>query len=416
MQPEGERELEPKRVSSFQAWLDGLVGAGSPRGEVGLQLSEELFAALGRPQDSAISVHVVGTAGKGSVVGLLTDRLVASGLRVATHQSPHVHDVRERFLLDGALPAWPVVLDAADAVMESAVEVTRRLGRPPSYFAATAAMAWELGRRHEAEIFVIEAGIGGRFDATNVIGRDDTITVVTAVGLDHVDVLGSTIEEIAAEKAAVLEGRSDVVLGPQPDGLAEAVVRRMAEGFGSVVHPVVGVFGDWKEEAMATVDVAAARVEERLARHIPSVAMRLPPGRFESLDVGRRSLILDGAHNPMKLDALVRSLPDRGVDCVVVAVGRGKNLDECAAALARLPAPMIATEFGPPRIVEAGPRSWPASALAAALRRHGAAAEDAPTPELAATAALAATEAGDTILVTGSFLHLTGLRDQFGQG
>ena len=397
---------------AFQDWLDGLVAAGSLRGEAGLERAVGLLARLGDPQNRALTIHVVGTAGKGSVVGLLTNRLVAAGVAVSTHQSPHVHDVRERFLLDGRLPEWTVVLEAVEPIVAAAEAVKRELGRPPSFFAVTAAVAWELGRRHDVDVHVIEAGIGGRLDATNVIRRDDVITVVTAIGLDHVDVLGPTVEKIAAEKAAVLEGRRDVVLGPQPDPGAAAVVTRMADGFGCAVHRVDGVFADWRQEAVATVEVTAALLEERLGRALPAVTMRLPAGRFEILDIGARVVILDGAHNPMKLDALGRSLATKRPACVVAAVGEAKDLDECAAALASLGPLLIATEFGPTGHAGAGPRSWPATALAAALHDNGAAVEAAPTAEGAAVAAHRATSAGDTILVTGSFLHLSHVRDR----
>ncbi len=402
--------MQPERVAAFRGWLVGLVDARSSRGQARFELAVELFARLDDPQNSAPAVHIVGTAGKGSVAGLLTDRLVGAGLRVATHQSPHVHDVRERFLLQGRLPEWAAVLAAAEPVVEAVAAVERDFGRTPSFFAATAALAWELGRRHDVELFVIEAGIGGRLDATNVIRRSDVLTVVTAIGLDHVEVLGTTVQSIATEKAAVLEGRNDVVIGPQPHPEADEAVRRVAAEVDCAVHAVDGVFADWKQEAEATVDVVAEMLARHLGRRFPPVAVRFPPGRFETLDVGERRLILDGAHNPMKLGALRRYLGADQPACGVVAVGRNKDLRQCATALAELSPLLIVTEFG---AGGAGPRSWPAPELAAVLHDLGSSAEVAITPEAAAAAALGATNKGDTLLVTGSFLHLSDVRDQF---
>jgi folylpolyglutamate synthase/dihydropteroate synthase len=114
----------------------------------------------------------------------------------------------------------------------------------------------------------------------------------------------------------------------------------------------------------------------------------------------------------MKLDALRRCFVADRPACVVAAVGRSKNLKECAVALARLGPLFVVTEFGPAEAAGAGPRSWPASELGAALRRHGSSVEVAPTPEAAAVAVLGATKRDDTILVTGSFLHLSDVRDQ----
>ena len=393
-------------------WLTGLVAAGPARRAPSRRAAGRLMAELGMPQDEPFGVHVVGTAGKGTTAGLLTARLADAGVPVVTHMSPHVHDLRERFLLDGELPAWPDVLSAADDVVAAANRLGPGAG--PSYFAATAAIAWVLGREHGVEVAVVEAGIGGRDDATNVMTRPDVITVITAIGLDHTDVLGPTVEAIAAEKAAVLHGRRDGVLAAQPEKAAAEVVRRVADGAGCRLHEVEPT-PDWRTAAEATVEAVVPLLESRLGRGLPPTDHRLPPGRLEEIEVQDRRLVIDGAHNPMKLTALADSLQDRPRPAVVIAaVGQGKDLAECARLLAALGELVVATEFGGSD--RSGPRSHPGERLAAEVVSSGGRAVAAPRLSDAVRLARAETTAEDTILVTGSFLHLAEVVDAIRRG
>lgn len=393
----------------LRGWLDGLLVDPPARGVAAQEVARRLLAGLGDPQNRFPAVHLVGTAGKGTVAALLTDRLTGAGVGVVTHMSPHVHDLRERFLVDGSLPAWPDVLDAAAAVVDAANGLQQATGARPTYFAATAAIAWELGRRSGAEIAVIEAGIGGRHDATNVMARADVLTVITAIGVDHTDALGPTVEAIAAEKAAVMAGRSDAVVGPQPDPGAAAVIEAVARAERCRLHRV-GATQDWIEAAAMTVETAAPLLEARLGRDLPPAAISLPPGRMERRQIGDRMVILDGAHNPLKLEALQRAMAG-GVRpaAVVAAVGAGKDLSGCAEVLARMGRLVVATDFGDRG--RPGPRSHPAADLAAAVSAAGGQAAAAREVRDAAVRAVGGSAPGDTIVVTGSFLHLAAAVD-----
>jgi dihydrofolate synthase / folylpolyglutamate synthase len=395
--------------SGVEAWLDGLVVHRGPRGAEALLLARALVEALGHPQRQAPAVHIVGTAGKGTFAALLTGRLVAAGVSVVTHQSPHVHDVRERFLVDGRLPEWSDVTGAARAVARAAEVVRAEFGRPPTYFAVTAAMSWELGRRHDIDVFVTEAGIGGRFDATSVLDRPDTITAITEIGLDHLEVLGTTVEAIATEKVSVLEGRRFAVLGRQSHPAVRAVARATAARNAVILDEVSGSPGDWREDAEAAVTAVARRLSSILERPIPIAATVLPPGRYEVVEAKDRRVVLDGAHNPLKLSALARVIAaDTAPSVVVAAIGSSKDLDGCAAVPAGIGALVVATEFGRGGI---GPRSHAATDLAAAIGRNGGRAEAWPDISGAARRALELTSPGDTILVTGSFLILAAACD-----
>ena len=393
------------------AWLDGLAAHRPARGIDALVAARELVDQLGHPQRTAPAVHIVGTAGKGTLAAQLTARLRASGLTVATHQSPHVDDVRERFLVDGGLVDWATVVDAARSVAAA----HSRMERPLSFFAATAALSWEIGAMVGADVFVTEAGIGGRVDATAVLDRLDTLTVLTAVGLDHIDVLGPTVEVITAEKVAVVAGRSHLVIGPQVSPVVAPLARAAAIAAGADVVEVAGSAGD---AGSADFRVLAARTADRVGEvlaslhgwHIgPEVEVALA-GRAEEWPWRGRRVMLDGAHNPLKLRALATLLDRDRPACVVAAVGAGKDLDGCAAGLVALGAPIVVVEFA-----TVGPASWPASVVVDAVRAAGGdatvlAIEDAPA-HLAHV-----TREGERIVVTGSFLHLAAVRVALSSG
>ena len=384
-------------AQAVEAWLLSFVRADTPRGEAARRTAAALFRALGEPQDRVRAVHVVGTAGKGTAARLVADTLRRRGDTVGLHLSPHVHDIRERFTVGDELPDWTLVTDAAVEVRGAIA----RIEQQPTFFAVTAAMASVLARRAETDWLVVEAGIGGRVDATNTFHRDDVVTMVTAIGLDHCEVLGATVEEIAAEKMAVVTGLRVAVLGPQPSDAVVAVARSRTAAEGVRLVEVMPEH-DWKRDAVATATAAVAE----LVPDAPPVRFVEQAGRFERRAEGSITWIFDGAHNPMKLQALASSLVDQPRPRVgVVAIGAGKALDECVTAIAPALDRVVAVTFGR----GPGPRGHAADAVAAAFERVGVAARSARDPASAALAAAANDPA--TVVVTGSFLHLSAIRD-----
>ncbi len=399
----------------FTAWLDRLAGSRPPRGAAGLNHARAFFDVLDNPQNFAPAVHIVGTAGKGTIAHLLTKRFTNRSMIVGTHMSPHVYDVRERFLLGGELPEWDLVLGAAEDVVSAAERVETITGRPPSFFAATAAMSWVVARRANADMLVVEAGIGGRYDATNVFERPDRVVVVTRIGIDHADVLGETAVEIATEKAAVIQGSAAVVLAPQSQADVEAEVMDAARSAGvDVVKVECPPGGDWRAESAAT----AAAVEDLILGNSAPVGPStvLPPGRMERIQVENRTFILDGAHNATKLAGLAESMRrdhPSGVNCVVAAIGRHKHLESCAEVLAAISPLAVVTSFASGSTkTDPVPQSWPADDLARAIADSPAAPRVVQSLDVieAIEAAWANTSEGNVVLVTGSFLYLADAR------
>ncbi len=186
-----------------------------------------LLDLLGNPHLAATSVHVGGTNGKGSTASYIAAIATASGLRVGLHTSPHLVSVTERMRIDGkpAPESW-----LADAVAELRPAI-RRLGA--SYFEATLALSFAYFAERQADLVVVEVGLGGRLDATNVV--DPAVCVITDIGLDHTDILGDTVEAIAREKAGIMKHGVPVVVADSGPAV-EAVLVESARSAGSPLH------------------------------------------------------------------------------------------------------------------------------------------------------------------------------------
>ena len=192
-------------------------------GGAGLARARALFGALGDPQDRFPAVHVTGTAGKGSVSTFVASLLRAHGFRVGTHLSPHVYCLLERFQVDGG-PAPAELVDAALARIRPAVEAVEQAGHGrPSFFEVTNAIAFGLFA-DRVDYGVVETGLGGLLDSTNTISRADKLAVITPIGLDHQDLLGATVRDIAAQKAGVLPLGGRAVAAHQRDAGVEDVL------------------------------------------------------------------------------------------------------------------------------------------------------------------------------------------------
>jgi dihydrofolate synthase/folylpolyglutamate synthase len=335
-------------------WLDEL--SPWPRDGFGLDRMRELLAALEDPQAAYPAIHVVGTNGKSTATITIEQLLLAEGLSVGSTISPHVESWAERIRVDGEEADF----EAAVARVRPAAEAL-----DATQFEIVTAAALAAFADAEVDVAVVEAGLGGRLDATNVLGT--RVVLLTNVGLEHTDVLGDTVEAIAREKLAVAPPGSVVVL---PDETFAYLVpgrdvriggaREAAEAF--VGHPIE-----------AEVDVSL-------------------PGRFER----RGTEIRDGAHNPDGARYLVERLP-AGHFTIVASILSDKDVEEMLRTLRRAGSTFVATR-------SSSTRSLPAGELAARAREHFDTVEAVDDP----VAALArAHELGEPVLVTGS-LYLLG--------
>jgi dihydrofolate synthase/folylpolyglutamate synthase len=286
----------------------------------GLDRMHRLMTVLGLPQRRFASIHVVGSNGKSSTVRFCAAILEREGLRTGSYTSPHLRSFRERIEV-GEEPISEADFAAAVTRAAQAAELVNRTAEPDDHVtqfeALTAAAYHELGRRG-VEVAVIEAGLGGRFDATNVI--PSKVQVLTSVSLEHTRWLGPTLEDIAREKLAVVHDYGTLVLGdvpPEVRVIAEEVAadrhtRLVTVHAGGIDQMPLRAAGGFQH---ANFSLAAAAAEAFLGRPVSDGALRaaasetVVPGRLEP--VGERPLTLfDGAHNPSGAQALAASLPD----------------------------------------------------------------------------------------------------------
>jgi len=336
----------------------------------GLENISTLVEALGHPERAFRSVHIAGTNGKGSVTAMVDAALRAAGHRSARYTSPHLVDLTERFVIDGR-PIGQDTMVAAIADVRDAVDALRARGAlvvQPTFFEVTTAVAFTLFRRAGVDLAVIEVGLGGRLDATNVL--TPLVTAITSIAFDHQRYLGSTLRDIALEKGGIIKPGVPVVIGELADeadaALATVASARDAELIrakpGDVDGMAVGLLGA-HQRANAAVAVRVLQTVDALGISVPSSAIAAGlahphwPGRLEwrRLPDGRE-LLLDAAHNPAGAAALasyLTGLTDRNGPSakppLVFAVMRDKDIAGMLSVLSPVIGSLVVTRASTPR-------------------------------------------------------------------
>lgn len=394
-------------------YLDSLEAVGW---KLGLDRMWKLTTALGLPQRRFASVHVVGTNGKSSVTRMIAALLEAHGVPSGACLSPHTTRWTERTLIRGEEIAPEAWAEAVGQVAAAAAGVNRTLeeGEAVTEFEAATAATFVALARARVKAAAIEAGLGGRLDATNTI--PSRVTVLTSVGLDHTEWLGETELEIAAEKLAVLKDQSTLVLGR-----VAAPVRQLAEriaderGATLVVAPEdpgpgieLAATGPFQRRNFALATAAAAAFlgeldPERVAA--VGAGIRIP-GRLELVGESPPTYV-DAAHNPDGAAALAEALPGIAAGRPVVAclaVLADKDAAAMIAALAPMLRSVVCTEIPPAALLghgRPGAHSRPAGELAELCRANGLEAVPEPDLETALRRSTELARAG-VLVVTGS--------------
>jgi dihydrofolate synthase/folylpolyglutamate synthase len=398
---------------------------------LGLERMWTLTTALGLPQNRFASIHVVGTNGKSSVTRMTAALLEAHAVSAGACLSPHAERWSERTLVRGQEVDAAEWAAAVEQVAQAAEGVDRKLaeGDAVTQFEAATAATFVALARARVDAAVIEAGLGGRLDATNTI--PSRVTVLTSIGRDHTEWLGETETEIASEKLAVLRDQTTLVLGRVSPAVAELAERVAAERGASVVRAPedpgseieLRAHGRFQRRNFALAMAAAAAFLGELSHErVAAVAADLSvPGRLEQV-ADRPPVYLDAAHNPDGAAALAESLPALAQGRPVVAclaVLADKEAEAMVAALAPALDRAVCTEL-PPTALEGhgrpGAASRPAADLLAACESFGLAAEA--EPDFAAALArgrqLAAAAPEGLLLVTGSHYALSPARALLG--
>jgi dihydrofolate synthase/folylpolyglutamate synthase len=405
--------------SASPAYLDSLGHELRPGRKFDLDAIGALLHELGAPHRAFASVHVAGTNGKGSVAALVESAARAAGWRTGLFTSPHLQRLSERIRIAGR-ELEPAPMAAASERVRAVAErllAQGRLPHPPAFFEAVTAVGFAAFAAAGVELAVVEVGMGGRLDATNVLAP--RLAVITPIGLDHEAFLGSTLAAIAGEKAGIIKpGQRAVVSSPQA-AEARAVLRARAAGAGvdfleiapadAASAPATPLRGrHQRENAAVAARVCALLGEcgfpvppEAVARGFAAVDW---PGRLETL-CADPEILLDGAHNPLAARALAAFLDERRAERPAPVLIYGSMRDKAVAEICDLLLPRAAAVvFTAPR----QPRALAPEALARVCAGFDRPREIAPDyPAALAAARRLARAASAPILVAGS-LYLVG--------
>jgi dihydrofolate synthase / folylpolyglutamate synthase len=372
------------------------------------------------PQNRFASIHVVGTNGKTSVTRMTAALLEAHGVSTGAYVSPHISSWRERVLIRGEPISEEAFSEALERAEQAAEVADRSAGDegPVTQFELLTAAAFVAFAAARVQYAVIEAGLGGRLDATNVI--PSKLTVLTSVGLDHTEWLGETLEEIAGEKVAVLRDHTALLTGEIPSEVDPVIERELGRRYARRVkgptHSAIGGEITYQDLNEGLAEAVATEVLGGLDRTVMANWHGVTiPGRAQLVE-GDPDVVFDAAHNRDGARALAQTLPelagDREVICCL-AILEGKDAAGIVNALAPAVSSFVCTEI-PPELIEGsgrpGGRARPALELAALCEKAGVLAEaNADPPEAWARARELARERNGVALAAGSHYLLASI-------
>ncbi len=327
-------------------------------GELGLNRAKYFLKLLGNPQEKLKIIHVAGTSGKGSTCYLISSLLTSQGFKVGLHQSPHLTDVTERFQINEKIISKTEFIFYLNKITPIIKMVGKTFHGTLTYFEILVGLAYLIFYEKKVNYAVIETGLGGKYDGTNVVSRTDKLSVLTKIGLDHTNILGETIEEITFQKAMIINEKSQAISIDQ-DQKAEKIIKEVAEkkkaklyfmsfprrresmdpllrGDDNVLEIIknLNLFGDYQKEnanlALAAVNYLSQRDGFKLNKEKVGAVFQTAhfPGRFDIRKINGKTIIFDGAHNPQKMnafiDSLVKKFPNKKFN-FLIAFKKGKD-------------------------------------------------------------------------------------------
>lgn len=294
--------------------------------KLGLERVRTVDSLLGSPSRQFASVQVAGTNGKGSVTTKIARALEANGKKVGLYTSPHIHTYHERIQVNGR----PISEERADIILKKIISSTEI---QLSYFELLTLLAFCYFAEEKVDFAVLETGLGGRLDATNIV--TPVLSVITSIDKDHLPYLGETLEVIAHEKGGIIKPGIPALLGPHVKPLH--VFEKIAEEAKSPLFQVLGAFAHYEEENQAIARNALFLLPFPLEKKaIETGLLAVPPCRFEILSDENPLVILDVAHNPDGLkrtfERLSYSFPEKKVR-VVASFSADKAVEDSLAVI-----------------------------------------------------------------------------------
>ena len=294
------------------------------QGDFGLKREKYFLQLLGNPQNKIKVIHIAGTSGKGSTCYLISCLLKAHGFKVGLHLSPHLTDVRERFQIDNKIISKKEIIFYLNKLIPFVDKVKHSKYGKMSYFEILVGLAYFIFSEKKVDYAVMETGLGGLYDATNVVDRPNKVAVLTKIGHDHTKILGKTLKEIAFQKAMIIN-KNSLAVSIYQEKEAEKAIKEVAKKKQAKLHFIdpsnslgmtqgLGLIGEYQKEnaslALETVSLLAKRdrfkVDEKKILQVFTTAHFI--GRFDVKKTKGKTIILDGAHNPQKMEAFTGAL------------------------------------------------------------------------------------------------------------
>ncbi len=436
----GGAALETREMDkAYQGSLDYLVGLTKFGMNFGLGRIEELLKVLGHPENRLRVIHVGGTNGKGSTTAMLAEILRESGYRVGVFTSPHLHDYRERIVINGQMIPKSKVVELINRLRPHLEEMVANKVEHPTEFEVNTAMALLYFAEEQVDYAIIEVGLGGAIDSTNVV--KPMVSVITNVGMDHMDYLGNDLPTIAKVKAGIIKpGAPAVTASDRPEVLAVLAAKAKEAGVtlwrvGEDVRwesrwsgeleqefDLYGIRGQYPKlrlhligahqlqnaaTAVTVCEILQAEYGTNIPREAVYAALRKVqwPGRLEMLSRSPK-VLLDGAHNVDGAKVLAEALPLFTRRRLVLCLGMlaDKEREKVVEMLVPFADDVIVTKPDSPRAGD-----W--RALAAIAEAYGRSVECIEDPREAAVAGLGRLGPEDMLMVTGSLYMLADARE-----
>lgn len=435
-----------------------------------LERSRAFFELLGNPQNNRRTLHVAGTSGKGSIVHMIDSLLLAHGKTTCLHVSPHVYDVRERLTVNGEYVSEEDFVKYINIVIPAAEDMSETGYNRPTFYEVSTALGFLAADDHDVDYTVEETGLGGLYDSSNSIDRQDKIAVIGRIGLDHVPILANPaeltgvaerglmpqlienlstdIERITAQKAGIMMAGGQAIALHQ-DPAVDSVIQAIADyrntelqwitpheivKYESTDGPITYVTlnlpglklkhvafnlpGSHQLENLSLAVSALITTAQRDAWEISEQAVRQAlatvwlPGRFEIRKIQDKTVILDGSHNPQKVQALVetfqRAYPDTKAT-LVMAMGKNKAAREIFNILEPIASEIICSDFFT-QMQDFLHKAFKPAYLATLIRDSSSIPARATHSQQDAIAKALASDS-DIILITGSFYFLGEIND-----
>ncbi len=378
------------KIQNFDEALNYLFNAipqGSQQqfpGELGLKRAKQLLMLLDSPQEKMKVIHIAGTSGKGSTAYLTSALLVGMGKKVGLHLSPHILDIRERAQINNELVSKKVFVQYLNEIIPAVEKLTQTSFGKPTYFEILVALAFYIFYKEKVEYAVIETGMGGLLDGTNIVQNPNKVAVITRIGMDHTAILGNTLAAITKQKAGIIQTKNTVFAIQQSPAVLHVLKQTVKEKGGALMvveskkhykhvsFSEQGTFFDFSFEgssfkklhlsligayqaenaALALATVLHISKRDNLTITEPTIRDALEqvhiPARTDLRSYHTKKIILDGAHNPQKVSGLVTTLktlyPDKKMT-FVIAFKKGKEYKKMLSLLTPLAEKIIITGF-----------------------------------------------------------------------